>query len=60
MDMYVSTVTTAALNEMQSLLGKTSRWSLMVAGWKSQEAKQTHVLMCRLATLVSSVLCFRN
>lgn len=55
MDIDLNTVFTVALNEMQS-----SRWSLMMAGWKRQEAKQTSVLTFRLAALVSSVLCFQN
>lgn len=58
MDMYLSTVVTVTLNEMLSLLGKSSRWSLMMAGWKRQEAKQTNVLVFGLATL--SILCFQN
>lgn len=60
MDVYLSTVVTVPLNEMLSLLGKSSRWYLMMAGWKRQEAKQTNVLMFGLATLVSSILCFQN
>lgn len=55
MDVYLDIVFTVALNETRS-----SRWSLMMAGRKRQEAKQTNVLIFRLAALVLSVLCFQN